>query len=86
MVYESFLILNDAKMYDVTYEWVCERSDSVSINGDATEYKGLYMKNYWSERFMVGLIVFSDANFIRMNLKTLKINLNIASIQKKQIV
>ena len=32
---------------------------------------------------MVGLIVFSDANFIRMNLKTLKINLNIASIQKK---
>ena len=32
---------------------------------------------------MVGLIVFSDANSIRMNLKTLKINLYIASMQKK---
>ena len=32
---------------------------------------------------MVGLIVFNDANSIRMNLKTLKINLYIASMQKK---
>ena len=87
MVYESFLILNDAKMYDITYEWVSVWTLNsvivVSINGDATEYKGLYMKNYWLERFMVGLIVFSDANSIRMNLKTLKINLYIASMQKK---
>ena len=77
-------------MYDITYEWVSVWTLNsvivVSINGDATEYKGLYMKNYWLERFMVGLIVFSDANSIRMNLKTLKINLYIASMQKKQIV
>ena len=83
MVYESFLILNDAKMYDITYKWVCEQCDSVSINGDATEYKGLYMKNYWLERFMVGLIVLSNANSIRMNLKTFKNNIYIASMQKK---
>ena len=57
--------------------------NNVSINGDATQYKGLYMKNYWLERFMVGVIVLNSLNSIRMNLKTLKFNIYTAYMQKK---